>query len=111
MPYVNIPESQLAGAIAKLVGKIEGDVSNKVLSKANEIQNKFRVEGCPSNIGRIRNQVNRLNSASSIVDGRINRFKRLPKTLKGPLTALKAALKLILSLPIPNQYHLGLVYR
>lgn len=102
MPYVNIPESQLAGTIAKLVGKIEGDVSNKVLTKANELQNKFRIEGCPTDISRVRNQVNRLNTASNSVNGRISRFKRLPKTLKGPLAALKVALKIILSLPIPQ---------
>lgn len=102
MPYVNIPESQLAGTIAKLVGKIEGDVSNKVLSKANEIQTKFRVEGCPTNISRIRDQVNKLNSSSTTVTNRLNRFKRLPRTLKGPLAGLKAALKIILTLPIPQ---------
>jgi hypothetical protein len=37
-----------------------------------------------------------------VVDNRLNRFKRLPRTLKGPLSALKVALKIILSLPIPQ---------
>jgi len=102
MPYVNIPESQLSGAIAKLVGKIEGEVSGKVLAKANEIQNSLRQKGCSAASGRTRNQLNKLSSASSVVDNRLNRFKRLPNTLKGPLSALKVALKIILSLPIPQ---------
>lgn len=102
MPYVNIPDSNLSGAIAKLVGKIEGDVTGKVLAKANEIQTKFRIEGCPANVSRLRDQKNRLDSSSRKIDSRLNRFRKLPAALKIPLNGLKAAKKIILLLPIPQ---------
>jgi len=102
MPYVNIPDSNLSGAIAKLVGKIEGDVTGKVLAKANEIQTKFRIEGCPANVGRLRDQKNRLDSSSKQISNRLSRFRRLPSALKVPLNGLKAAKKIILFLPIPQ---------
>ena len=37
MPYVNIPESGLGGATAKIVGKLQGIITAQVLKKANEV--------------------------------------------------------------------------
>lgn len=102
MPYINIPDSKLTGAIAKIVGKIEGDVSGKVIAKANEIQTKFRTEGCPTDVDRIANQVNGLSNASQSINNRLSRFKSLPGKLKPPLNGLKAAIKIILTIPIPQ---------
>lgn len=102
MPYVNIPDSSLTGTIAKLIGKIEGDVSSKIIKQANDIQNKFRTQGCPTDVDRIANQVNNLNSASQSIDGRLSKFRSLPAKLEPPVAGLKAAIKIILSLPIPQ---------
>lgn len=102
MPYVNIPDSFLSGTIAKLIGKIEGDVSSKIVAKANDIQVKFRTQGCPTDIDRLARQVDGLNSASQSIGDRLGRFRSLPSKLKPPLAGLKAAIKIILSLPIPQ---------
>ena len=102
MPFVNIPDTNLAGTIGKLVGKLEGDISGKAIVQANKLQSKFRSEGCPSDLGRIRRQKNGIDQASSAISNRLSKFTSLPGKLKGPLSGLKAALKIILSLPIPQ---------
>lgn len=102
MPYVNIPDSRLVGAIASQVGKIEGDVIGKVIKRAGELESKFRSEGCPANLGRIRVQLNGLNTSIGSINGKLSKFRRLPKKLRRPVRGLKAVLKLILSLPIPQ---------
>lgn len=102
MPFVNIPDTNLAGTIGKLVGKLEGDISGKAIVQANKLQSKFRSEGCPADLGRIRQQKNGIDQATSAISGRLSKFTSLPGKLKGPLGGLKAALKIILSLPIPQ---------
>src|SRR6056300_1017058 len=104
MPYVNIPDSGLGGATAKIVGKIQGEVASLVLKKANEIVNKLNVDGCPSSseLSRIRKQKDLLFNQLSSIDGKLAKFKALPKKLKAPLSGFKAALRIILSLPIPQ---------
>ena len=102
MPYVNIPESKLVSTIASLVGKIQGDVIGKVIKRAGELETKFRSEGCPTNLGRIRNQLNGLNSSIGSINGKLAKFKKLPQALKAPVGGLKAAKNIILTLPIPQ---------
>lgn len=102
MPYVNIPESKLVSTIASLVGKIQGDVIGKVIKRAGELETKFRSEGCPTNLGRIRSQLNGLNSSIGAINGKLSKFKKLPQALKAPVGGLKAAKNIILTLPIPQ---------
>jgi hypothetical protein len=104
MPYVNIPESGLGGAVAKLVGKIQGKLSSNVLSSVTALTNKLNVEGCPTGnqLERLRGQMTQLDSTLNSVDSRLAKFKKLPKALKVPVAGLKAAKKLILILPIPQ---------
>jgi len=102
MPYVNIPESKLVAGIARIVGKIEGDITSKVLVQANKVQNTFRQDGCPSNLSSIRRQKDSASNSSTKISNRIKKFQSLPNKLKGPLSGLKAAIKVILSLPIPQ---------
>ena len=102
MPYVNIPESKLVSTIASLVGKIQGDVVGKVIKRAGELETKFRSEGCPTNLGRIRSQLNGLNSSIGAINGKLSKFKKLPQALKAPVGGLKAAKNIILTLPIPQ---------
>ena len=102
MPFVNIPDTNLAGTIGKLVGKLEGDIAGKAIVQANKLQSKFRSEGCPADLGRVRQQKNGIDQATSAISGRLSKFTSLPGKLKGPLGGLKAALKIILSLPIPQ---------
>lgn len=104
MPYVNIPRSKITGGIAKIVGKLQGDISNKIVTQTSSITSNFRREGCPSSgkLSRLRNQKQGLDQGVSGAVNRINKFKALPKKLEGPLSGLKSALRVILSIPIPQ---------
>jgi len=48
MPYVNIPESKVTAGIAKLVGELQGQLSDKVYALVNDTIQKVRREACPS---------------------------------------------------------------
>lgn len=104
MPFVNIPRSKLVGGIAKTVGKLQGDIANKIVTQTSTITSNFRREGCPSSgkLARLRNQKQGLDQGISGAVNRINKFKALPNRLRGPLSGLKSALKVILSIPIPQ---------
>lgn len=104
MPYVNIPNSGLGGAIAKIVGKIQGNVSAKVVKQGLTLTNKLNMRGCPSeaDLKRMRSQKQQLDKAVSSISSKLSKFQSLPGKLKGPLGGLKAALKIILTLPIPQ---------
>lgn len=102
MPYVNIPESKLSSIIAGQVGKIQGDITGQVLKRLGDLESKFRSTGCPKDLKRTRNQLEGLQSNLNSIDNRISKFKRIPNKLKGPLGGLKAALKVILAIPIPQ---------
>ncbi len=104
MPYVNIPDSGLHGAIAKIVGKMQGSVMAKVISNSTNITNSLNRKGCPTGAetNRLRNKLNQNTTALQKVSSRISKFKAIPGKLKPPLGGLKAALKIILTLPIPQ---------
>lgn len=104
MPYVNIPDSGLGGVVALIVGKIQGKLSAAVLKQATNITNSLNTDGCPTGtqLKRLRNQKQQLDNALSQIDGKLSKFKALPGKLKPPVNGLKAALKIILLLPIPQ---------
>jgi hypothetical protein len=102
MPYVNIPESKLTAVIAKQIGKIQGDITGKVLIKLGNLESQFRSQGCPSGLSRKRRQLEGIQSSLNSINSRISKFRRIPRTLKPPISGLKAALKIILSIPLPQ---------
>lgn len=104
MPYVNIPDSGLPGAIATIVGKIQGNVSAKIVKQGLTITNKLNRKGCPTEaeLVRMRNQKTQIDRAVKAMDGKLSKFASLPGKIKGPLGGLEAAYKLILALPIPQ---------
>ena len=104
MPYLNIPESKLSGTIAKLVGKLNGQVVSHALNRSTEISNLLNRDGCPSEptLRRLRNKKQSLDQKLASIDSRLTRIKRLPRKLRIPVSGLKTALKLILNLPIPQ---------
>jgi len=102
MPYVNIPDSKLIGTVARQIGKLEGEVVGKILEQANTLQNQINSEGCPANVARLSNKLKGFQSGLSSVDGRIDRFRKLPKKLRRPLGAFKKLVKLVLAIPIPQ---------
>ena len=104
MPYVNIPDSGLHGSIAKIVGKMQGQVMGKVIANSTNITNSLNRKGCPTGeeTNRLRKKLNQNQKSLQQVQSRISKFKAIPSKLKPPLGGLKAALKIILSLPIPQ---------
>lgn len=104
MPYVNIPDTGLPGAIATIVGKIQGNVSAKIIKQGLTITNKLNRKGCPTEaeLLRMRNQKTQIDRAIKAMDGKLGKFAALPGKIKGPLGGLEAAYKIILALPIPQ---------
>ena len=104
MAYVNIPDSGLHGSIAKIVGKMMGSVMSKVLQNSTSITNSLNRKGCPTGpeTARLRKQLNQNQKSLQQVQNRIGKFKAIPGKLKPPISGLKAALKIILTLPIPQ---------
>jgi len=104
MPYVNIPQSKIVGGIAKMSGKMLGDLSNNVTSRLSEVTSNFRREGCPTGEGlqRIKEQKEGLQRGISSVNNRISRFQKLPSKLKVPIKGLEAAIRIIKIIPIPQ---------
>jgi len=99
MPYVNLPRPQLQGAIAKIVGKMQGTVVSKVVESGTKITNSLNRQGCPTpdQTARLRKQLDQNKNSLQKVQSRLNKFKSLPGKIKAPLGGLKAALKIILS--------------
>jgi hypothetical protein len=104
MPYVNIPDTGLPGAVATIVGKIQGNVSAKIVKQGLTITNKLNRKGCPTEaeLVRMRNQKTQIDRAVKAMDGKLSKFASLPGKIKGPLGGLEAAYKIILALPIPQ---------
>jgi len=104
MPYVNIPYSNLAGGIAVIVGKIQGNIAGKIVGKTANIQKQFKAKGCPSKseLARIKSKQAGLTSNLGKINSRLSKFSKIPKAIKPPLSGLKAALKIILTLPMPQ---------
>lgn len=104
MPYVNIPQSKLVGGIAKLSGKMLGELSNKVVTKLSEVSTEFRRQGCPSadKITRLRSQKQGLERALNSTKSRLDKIKQLPNKIEAPIGGLEAAIRLIKLIPIPQ---------
>ena len=103
MPYVNIPDSALAGATSKIVGKLQGELVSSIMEKVFTIVSTLNVEGCPAgDLNRTRRKIDRILSQTSAMDAKMAKFRAIPASLKPPIGGLKAALSLILALPIPQ---------
>ena len=104
MPYVNIPYSKLAGSIAVIVGKIQGNIAGKIVTKTAAMQKEFKAKGCPSReeMARLKQKHQGLTQNLGQINSRLSKFASIPSKLKPPLGGLKAALKIILALPMPQ---------
>ena len=109
MAYVHLPDSPMAGGIAKIVGKLQGKISAGALKQTSDIADKLRVSGCPTpdQLNRLKRKSENLNSNISKIDRRLDKFRRLPKKLKAPVSALKKIIKVIKLIPIPQSFPPG----
>ena len=105
MPYVNIPESNLAGGIATIVGKMTGNLSDRISTAAAGMASKLR-EGNLSRplTARLRNKHQKLSNNVTKINRRVKKFNKMAKALKGVITGLQVALKIVLSIPIPQAF-------
>ena len=119
MPYVNIPESRLAGTIAGLLGKMQGDLSTKVFDTIVDLEDKMLAEaynrvykgkatiGC-NGLKPFRRGVNNVTKQVGGFSKRIGRFSKIPRTIIKVVPALKIILKILKSLPIPTSVPPGI---
>ena len=102
MPYLRIPKSKIPGAIAKLVSKLELELTTRIQQEAGKIVDKIRSEGCPTNLNRTVRKAQGLTTGINKLESRLKQFKALPKIILIPIKALEAIAKVILSLPVPQ---------
>jgi hypothetical protein len=104
MPYTHIPESGMAGGLAVIIGKIQGKISAQVMDGMADIVNQLQAPVCPSDsrLNQLDNKRNKLNNQLQSAGNALNRFRRIPGTLKPPLGGLKAAIRILLAIPIPQ---------
>ena len=104
MPYVNIPESKITGAIAKQVGDLQGQLGDKVQDLVTDAIQKVRREACPSlpQTQRLSNRINAVTSNISGIERRVSKFSRLAKTIRNLIKAIEVILAIIKKLPIPQ---------
>lgn len=104
MPYTHIPESRMAGGLALIIGKIQGKLSASVMDGMAQVVNELQAPVCPADarLGQLDNKRNKLNNQLRGASNALSRFQRIPGSLKGPLGGLKAAIRIILAIPIPQ---------
>ena len=104
MPYVNIPESKIVGAIASQVGSMQGILADKAYDLVNDTIQDVRRNSCPSlpATNRLVNRVNNLSNQVNGISSRIQKFEKIAKTILGLIAAVTIILRLIKKLPIPQ---------
>ena len=83
MTYVNIPESNLAGGIATIVGKMTGNLSDRISTAAAGMAFKLR-EGNLSRptTRRLRNKHQKLSSNVTKINRRVKKINRMAKSIQ-----------------------------
>ena len=104
MPYVNIKKPKLQASVAKIVGKAQGKAVRIAVKNITPLLGSLRREGCknPNQTNSAIQKINGAKRAISRADRTVSKFKKLPTTLKAPLSALDTALKVIKKIPIPQ---------
>ena len=105
MPYVNIPDSNLAGGIANIVGKMTGNLSNKIATASASMAAELR-EGALTRVrtSSLRNKHQKLSNNVTKINRRISKFNKIAKALKAVIGGLSAALAIVLAIPIPQAF-------
>jgi len=104
MPYVNIKESKIVGAIAVQVGNIQGILADKAYDLVNDVIQDVRRNACPTlpKANRLVNRVNTLNNQINGINRRIEKFRKIAQTITTLIAAIKIILRIIKKLPIPQ---------
>jgi hypothetical protein len=106
MPFEKFKPPKLHGAIGTQIGKAQGVIIAKANKTVTECTNKLRAKGCPppQELTKVKSQLAGLSSLSGALVNNVAAFKAIPATMKAPISGLEAAIKVILSIPIPQAF-------
>jgi len=104
MPYVNIKESTIVNGVAKQIGAVQDIATAKVYDLVNDSIQKVRRSSCPplEETQRLQQRINSVTSSISNISIRINKFKKIAKTILTLVRVFNIIRRLVLKLPIPQ---------
>jgi len=106
MPFEKFKPPKIHGAIGTAIGKANGIMIAKANKSVTAATNKMRAKGCPgpAELAKLDSKVNGLGALAGTLTSSMGTFAAIPKSLKAPIGGLKAAVKIILTLPIPQAF-------
>ena len=104
MPYVNIKESTIVNGVAKQIGAVQDIATAKVYDLVNDSIQKVRRSSCPplEETQRLQQRINSVTSSISNISIRINKFKKIAKTILTLVRVFNIIRRLVLKLPVPQ---------
>lgn len=109
MPFVNIKESNLAGSLGNIIGKMQGELSSKISTSVMELESSFE-NGSPDErkLRSLKNKRNNLVKRTQGFNRRLKKLEKIPKTILRITPALKVILRVLKNLPIPTSVPPGI---
>ena len=106
MPFEKFKPPKIHAAIGTAIGKANGVIIAKANKSVTSATNKMRAKGCPgpAELAKVSSKMAGLGALSGTLTSSMGAFAAIPKSLKAPIGGLKAAVKIILSLPIPQAF-------
>lgn len=106
MPFEKFKPPKIHAAIGTAIGKANGVIIAKANKSVTDATNKMRAKGCPgpAELAKLDSKMNGLGALTGTLTKSMGTFAVIPKSLKAPIGGLKAAVKIILSLPIPQAF-------
>ena len=106
MPFEKFKPPKIHAAIGTSIGKANGVIIAKANKSVTSATNKMRAKGCPgpAELAKGSSKMAGLGALTGTLTSSMGTFAAIPKSLKAPIGGLKAAVKIILSLPIPQAF-------
>ena len=104
MPFERIKPPKLHAVIGTLVGVAIGVIIAKGNKAVLESTNKLNKGGCPDakGVAKLAAKQAALGGLSSNLAASLGAFKAIPPAILGPVSALEAAIEIILMIPLPQ---------
>lgn len=104
MAYSHIPVSNMAVGIGGAIGSLQASVLANVRSKLLSMAGELARQACPSDgrLNQLSNTTGNLSNSLGSISSRLSRFAAIPRALRGPVSGLEAAIRIILAIPIPQ---------
>lgn len=105
MAFVLIPESNIQGSIAKLVGTLQGSMIRMSKQEARSIE--LLLTDC-KNVSKCKKQVDTIDRFVLASNKKIAQFEKLISTLEAPVKGMNILIEVLSSLPIPQSVPPGI---